>query len=189
LQAALLEHDFVVQYKKGTTMPADYLSRLPSVPQELPNEIAAFDPFQHDLPQLQNEDEDLQAIFQFIKTGNWLSHLSKRQIRTLATLAPRVFFVKNKLAWIRLEDYKYPRTALWLPEFYRKQALSESHDQIFCWSQCGSKVIPETHFFIFLAKCVYTHFTAHLDMSPLSATKTYQNQKGTTRTTANSRST
>jgi hypothetical protein len=32
LQAALLEHNFVVQYKKGTKMPADYLSRLPSVP-------------------------------------------------------------------------------------------------------------------------------------------------------------
>jgi hypothetical protein len=29
LQAALLEHDFVVQYKKETTMSADYLSRLP----------------------------------------------------------------------------------------------------------------------------------------------------------------
>jgi hypothetical protein len=30
LQAALLEHDFVIQYKKGAIMPADYLSRLPS---------------------------------------------------------------------------------------------------------------------------------------------------------------
>jgi len=28
LQAALLEHDFVIQYKKGKVMPADYLSRL-----------------------------------------------------------------------------------------------------------------------------------------------------------------
>jgi hypothetical protein len=26
LQAALLEHDFVIQYKKGAIMPADYLS-------------------------------------------------------------------------------------------------------------------------------------------------------------------
>jgi hypothetical protein len=52
LQAALLEHDFLVQYKKGTTMPADYLSRLLSFPQEAQNQIAAFDPFQHDLPQL-----------------------------------------------------------------------------------------------------------------------------------------
>jgi len=41
LQAALLEHDFVVQYKKGTTMPADYLSRFPSFPQEEKNKIAA----------------------------------------------------------------------------------------------------------------------------------------------------
>jgi hypothetical protein len=30
LQSALLEHNFVIQYKKGTIMPADYLSRLPS---------------------------------------------------------------------------------------------------------------------------------------------------------------
>jgi hypothetical protein len=30
LQAALLEHDFVIQYKKGAVMLADYLSRLPS---------------------------------------------------------------------------------------------------------------------------------------------------------------
>jgi hypothetical protein len=32
LQTALLEHDFVVQYKKGTNMPANYLSRHPSLP-------------------------------------------------------------------------------------------------------------------------------------------------------------
>lgn len=32
LQAALLEHDFVVQYKKDMTMPADYLSTFPSFP-------------------------------------------------------------------------------------------------------------------------------------------------------------
>ncbi len=101
--------------QKSTTMPADYLSRIPSFSQQAQNEITAFDPFQHDLPQLQNQDPDLQAIFQFVKTGNWPPHLSKRQIRTLAMLAPKVFFDKDKLAWIQLEDYKYPRTALLLP--------------------------------------------------------------------------
>jgi len=30
LQASLLEHNFVIQYKKGAIMPADYLSCLPS---------------------------------------------------------------------------------------------------------------------------------------------------------------
>ncbi len=71
LQTALLEHGFVVQYKKGTNMPANYLSRLPSLPinsVEAP-QIAAFDPFTPDLQLLQRQDQDLQAIFQFLKHG------------------------------------------------------------------------------------------------------------------------
>jgi hypothetical protein len=118
LQTALLEHDFVVQYKKGTNMPADYLSRLPSVPVsaiEAPA-VAAFDPFMPDLKLLQRQDQGLQAIFQFLKTNEWPSSITKQTIKNLATLAPKVFFDKNKLARIWLEDHKYPRTALWLPE-------------------------------------------------------------------------
>ena len=71
LQTALLEHNFVVQYKKGTNMPADYLSRLPSLlinSIEAPT-IAAFDPLNPDLQLLQGQDQDLQAIFHFIKNG------------------------------------------------------------------------------------------------------------------------
>jgi len=63
LQAALLEHDFVVQYKRGTTMPADYLSRLPAFQIEKMDPVAAFDPFQPNLKDLQLKDQDLQAIF------------------------------------------------------------------------------------------------------------------------------
>jgi hypothetical protein len=33
--------------------------------------------------------------------------------------------------WIRLDDYKYPRTALYLPEKYRKLALCEAHNHQF----------------------------------------------------------
>ena len=50
LQSALLEHDFVIQYKKGAIMPADYLSRLPSTKQDHLAEITTcFDPFQPEL--------------------------------------------------------------------------------------------------------------------------------------------
>jgi hypothetical protein len=82
LQTALLEHNFVVQYKKGTNMPADYLSRLPSLPVNsiAASEIAAFDPFNPDLQLLQHQDHGLQAIFHFIKHGNWLDTLSKQKI-------------------------------------------------------------------------------------------------------------
>ncbi len=51
LQAALLEHDFVIQYKKGKIMPADYLSRLPSA-----DITECFDPFQANLKDLQKSD-------------------------------------------------------------------------------------------------------------------------------------
>jgi hypothetical protein len=56
-QTALLEHNFIIQYKKGSDMPADYLSRLPASTPESSQEavIAAFDPFQTDLPDLQRE--------------------------------------------------------------------------------------------------------------------------------------
>jgi hypothetical protein len=141
LQTALLEHNFVVQYKKGTNMPADYLSRLPSLPInsiEAP-EIAAFYPFTPDLQLLQCQDNDLQAIFQFIKHGTWQDTPSQQKIRVLAALAQEVFFDKNKLVWIRLEDHLYPRTALWLPERYRKEALCETHDSIFAGHNAALK--------------------------------------------------
>jgi hypothetical protein len=117
-------------------MPDDYLSQLPSLPVnavETQNCVAAFDPFTPDLQLLQCQDQDLQAIFQFLKTNQWHSSLPKQKIRVLATLtlAPKAFFNKNKLAWIRLEDQKYPHTALWLPEQYRKEALCETHDSRF----------------------------------------------------------
>ncbi len=46
LQTALLEHDFVIQYKKGAIMPADYLSQLPSTNEHQLAEVTqCFDPF------------------------------------------------------------------------------------------------------------------------------------------------
>jgi hypothetical protein len=50
-QTALLEHDFIIKYKKGSDMPADYLSRLLAMASE--PVIAAFNPFQTDLAELQ----------------------------------------------------------------------------------------------------------------------------------------
>jgi hypothetical protein len=81
-------------------MPADYLSRLPSLP---------VNALLHRM--LQCQEQDLQAIFQFLNTGKWHSSITKQKIRVLAALA-KVFFDKNKMAWIRLEDHNYPHTAL-----------------------------------------------------------------------------
>ncbi len=61
LQAALLEHDFVIQYKKGAIMPADYLPWIPSASENRLAEVTeCFDPFQPELFELQKADQDLQ---------------------------------------------------------------------------------------------------------------------------------
>ncbi len=71
-------------------MPADYLSRLPSLPVsaiEQP-QVSAFDPFTPDLQLLQRQDNELQAIFNFLKNGTWHESISKQTIRTLDAIAP-----------------------------------------------------------------------------------------------------
>jgi hypothetical protein len=63
-------------------MPADYLSRLPSLPVnaiDIPK-INAFDPFTPDLQMLQRQDQDLQAIFHFLKFDKWPENITKQKI-------------------------------------------------------------------------------------------------------------
>jgi len=74
LQTALREHDFVIQFKKGSNMPADYLSRLPGAKETIAS-ISAFDPFQADLYDLQMKDDDLQMLQTFMTKNEWLPNL------------------------------------------------------------------------------------------------------------------
>jgi hypothetical protein len=129
LQTALLEHDFVIQYKKGSNMPADYLSRLPGAKENIAS-ISAFDPFQADLYELQMQDETLQAIQTFWNTNQWPQAIPKQDQAYYAAMIDKLFQDKNKVVWVRLNDFKYPRTALYLPTRYLKEAMCEAHDSI-----------------------------------------------------------
>jgi hypothetical protein len=130
LQTALLEHDFVIQYRKGSNMPADYLSRLPGTKDAIAS-ISAFHPFQADLYDLQMQDDDLQMLQTFMTKNVWPSNLTKQDQIYYKTLAERSFQDKNKVVWVRLNDFNYPRTALYLPSKYRTEAMCEAHDGIF----------------------------------------------------------
>jgi hypothetical protein len=128
-QMALLEHDFVIQYKKGSDMPADYLSRLPAYSDE--PVIAAFDPFRTGLPELQREEPYILNIKHFHKNRQWPAGVSRAEADSLTNLVKRIFHDKDNILWVRLTDYKYPRTALLLPRKYQKEALCEAHNSIF----------------------------------------------------------
>jgi hypothetical protein len=132
-QMALLEHNFIIQYKNGSDMPADYLSRLPATTSSANQEniIAAFDPFQTDLPDLQREEPYIQNILYYHKHHQWPRQVSRAEVSYTADLLKRMFHDKDRILWVRLTDYKYPRTALLLPKKYQKEALCKAHNSIF----------------------------------------------------------
>ncbi len=132
LQAALLVHNLVIKYKKGAIMPTNYLSRVPSADNNKIAEITkCFDPFQTDLKDLLRADQQLQHMNHFRIHGQWPTSVSKSEANYLQNLAPKFFQDAHNIVWIRLDDYKYPRTALFLPERYRKRALCEAHNHQF----------------------------------------------------------
>jgi hypothetical protein len=99
-------------------MPADYLSRLPASSDE--PVIAAFDPFQTDLPELQREEPYILKIKHFQQNHQWPAGVSRAEANSLTDLVKRSFHDKDNILWVRLTDYKYPRTALLLPKKYQK---------------------------------------------------------------------
>ncbi len=161
-QTALLEHDFIIQYKKGSDMPADYLSRLPASTTNISQEavIAAFDPFQADLPEMQREESYIQNILYYHKNHQWPENVSRAEASSMADLLQRMFHDKDRILWVRLTDYKYPRTALLLPKKYQKEALCEAHNSIFGSHDANLKTymkISSSYYWPGLFKDVKTH--------------------------------
>jgi len=124
LQENMLTYDFQIQYKKGATLPADFLSR--DVVKGLNEVVNSIDPFGQDLQDLQKSDEQLIKINAFQKKGKWPLNTSKAEQRLLLTLTNSLF-LDSKAVWIQLQDKNYPRTALWLPRIYRKRAICKVH--------------------------------------------------------------
>jgi hypothetical protein len=57
--------------------------------------------------------------------------MPKSEANYLKNLAVKLLQYANNIVWIRLDDYKYPITTLYLPEKYRKLALCEAHNHQF----------------------------------------------------------
>jgi len=127
LQTALLEHEFFIQYTKGSNMLAEYLSRLPG-DKEAITSITAFDLFQADLFELQMQDEHLQMLQTYMTKNEWPPNLSKQYQNYIKNLVEKAFQDKNKAVWVRLTDFNNPRTALYLLSRYIKENMCEVHD-------------------------------------------------------------
>jgi Integrase zinc binding domain len=63
--------------------------------------------------------------------SQWAPDVPKSEAKYLQNLAIKLFQDAHNVVWIRLDDYKYPRMALYLPEKYHKMTLFEAHNHQF----------------------------------------------------------
>ncbi len=94
----------MIQYKKGSNIPADHLSRLSGAKENIAS-ISAFDPFQADVYDLQMQDDILQGIQTFQNTNQWPQTIPKQDQAYYMAMIEKLFQDKNKLIWVRLNDF------------------------------------------------------------------------------------
>ena len=119
LQQIMNEYDFLIQYKNGKEMPADFLSR---------NVLSPIDVFAHDLPKLQAADEFASMVAKFLKRSTLPA--DKTKAAYIKRMAPQCFFVDNIL-WRKLYRHNMPpKSVLVLPKSLVPQLLAETHGNI-----------------------------------------------------------
>jgi len=83
------------------------------------------------LKELQAQYETLQIIHKTAKSGTWPYNLKPLETNYIQTMLDKVFQDKKKIMWVRLNDYNYPRIALFLPEKYTKEVMCKARNSIF----------------------------------------------------------
>ena len=118
LQQAMTDYDFIIKYKKGEEMPADFLSR---------NVCEEIDVFASDLPRLQQEDKLVRALRNFLKEKIMPDDATARDKQTIERVSKECF-LENDILWRRMDKNEgLPRTVLVVPVSLQNDLISEAH--------------------------------------------------------------
>ncbi len=119
LQEVMNTYDFDIIYKKGSEMPADYLSR---------NLINAISWDSSTLQQAQNADPLLKALKSFLLNKE-LPHDAKCQL--LIKLFANDCFIEDDIIWRRIKrQFEPSRVVIFLPASLVPEALSDAHGNL-----------------------------------------------------------
>ncbi len=148
--------NFTIHYKKGSEMPADFLSR---------NVCEAINVFDSKLPQLQEEDKVCTIIRDFIHnldnpTANQKPFKSKQANANLIKYAQECF-IQDDILWIRRNKMEgTPRTCLFVPEVLKELLVKEAHGQL-NWSRRHLKNKGKAQGIVLLAEHGCGHCRTH----------------------------
>jgi hypothetical protein len=119
LQEIMNAYDFDIMYKKGSEMPADYLSR---------NIVNAISWDSSTLQQAQNADPLLKALKSFLLNKE-LPHDAKCQ--SLIKLFANDCFIEDDIIWRRIKrQFEPSRVVIFLPASLVPEALSDAHGNL-----------------------------------------------------------
>jgi hypothetical protein len=115
----LQDYPFVIEYKKGSEMPADFFSRQP---------LAAIEIWDTNIGQQQREDGDLNAIIKYLEKDELPQ---EPKMKAWVTKMAKDSFLEDGQLWRRLERHGYEtRTVLWAPSKHRSDIVQQSHGHV-----------------------------------------------------------
>jgi hypothetical protein len=121
LQQIMSDHDFNIQHKKDSEMPANFLSQ--NVVSEL--NVSAINIFEKDLKTLQAEDPFIRSISDYIQFGK--NPLGIDQSAYVCSVAPSCF-IKYEIICSRISRHNMPhRNVLLLPISLSDEVIHDTH--------------------------------------------------------------
>ena len=152
LKQKMNEYDFIIQYKKGSEMPADFLSR------NVLEEIQIFTP---ELPALQNSDEFARALIVFLQHKQLPAN--KQQASYIQRVAPSCF-LEDGILWRRLRRHDAPaRSVLVVPAAKVDDLIHETHGALLAGHEGVTKTkerLLQSYFWPNMDKDIARHIQA-----------------------------
>ena len=159
LQEQMMSFDFTIHYKKGSEMPADFLSR---------NACEAINVFDKDLPALQEQDEACKVIRDLIRNNDEPKNM-KRPFKNPAANAHALkmlctSFIEDDILWTRInKENGVSRTVLWVPKQLTESLIQEAHGQLMTGHDGISKTkerLKESYFWLNMDADIAKHIQA-----------------------------
>jgi hypothetical protein len=119
LQEIMNAYDFDIMYKKGSEMPADYLSI---------NIVNAISWDATELAQAQNADPLLKALKKFLRHKELPGDA---KCKSLLKLFANDCFIENDIVWRRIRrQFEPSRVVIFLPASLKQEALTDAHGNL-----------------------------------------------------------
>jgi hypothetical protein len=129
IQEAFMQWDFKIKCKKGTELPADYLSR---------NVVEANDLSNEDLAEMQDQDKFRESLKHLLKKLHVEIEYSK--LVPQMTELPHICFIEDNVLWKSIKRHNGQHKVIVVPKALTEKLLSKVHGNTFMAMKVNTKL-------------------------------------------------